>query len=60
VWVTDFKGWFRTHDVTRTLSDIASRYFLRCHHVRDTTVATVQPVFVAAFRRVRAARGDSE
>jgi hypothetical protein len=60
VWVTDFKGSFRTHDVTRTLSDIASRYLLRCHHVRDTTVATVQPVFVAAFRGVRAARGDSE
>jgi len=54
VWATDFKGWFRTHDGTRidplTLSDLASRYLLRCQHVRDTTAATVQPVFVAAFR----------
>jgi putative transposase len=50
VWATDFKGWFRTHDRNRTLSDLASRYLLRCQHVRDTTVATVQPVFVGTFR----------
>jgi putative transposase len=54
VWATDFKGWFRTQDGTRmdplTLSDLASRYLLRCQHVRHTTAAAVQPVFVAAFR----------
>lgn len=54
VWATDFKGWFRTHDGTRidplTLSDLASRYLLRCASVRGTTQAQVHPVFVAAFR----------
>jgi transposase InsO family protein len=54
VWATDFKGWFRTHDGTRidplTLSDLASRYLLRCTSLRGATAALVQPVFVAAFR----------
>lgn len=54
VWATDFKGWFRTHDGTRidplTLSDLASRYLLRCQSLHHTTYAAVQPVFVAAFR----------
>lgn len=54
VWATDFKGWFRTHDGTRidplTLSDLASRYLLRCQSLRGATSALVRPVFVAAFR----------
>lgn len=54
VWATDFKGWFRTQDGTRidplTLSDLASRYLLRCEALRGATFAHVQPVFVAAFR----------
>ena len=54
VWATDFKGWFRTHEGTRidplTLSDLASRYLLRCQSLRGATYALVQPVFVAAFR----------
>jgi transposase InsO family protein len=54
VWATDFKGWFRTHDGTRidplTLSDLASRYLLRCVSLRGATSGLVQPVFVAAFR----------
>ena len=54
VWATDFKGWFRTYDGTRidplTLSDLASRYLLRCQSLRGATYALVQPVFVAAFR----------
>lgn len=50
MWATDFNGWFRMHDGTRTLSDLASRYLLRCQHVHAVTAATVQPVFVAAFR----------
>lgn len=54
VWATDFKGWFRTHDGTRidplTLSDLASRYLLRCQSLRGATYALVRPVFVAAFR----------
>ena len=51
---TDFKGWFRTDDGTRidplTLSDLASRYLLRCQSLRGATYAMVYPVFVSAFR----------
>ena len=54
VWATDFKGWFRTDDGTRidplTLSDLASRYLLRCQSLRGATYALVYPVFVSAFR----------
>ncbi len=54
VWATDFKGWFRTQDGTRldplTLSDLASRYLLRCVSLRGGTAGLVQPVLVAAFQ----------
>lgn len=54
VWGADFKGWIRTGDRTRldplTLSDLASRYLLRCQGLRAPTGAQVQPVFLSAFR----------
>ena len=54
VWSADLKGWFRTGDGQRcdplTITDNDSRYLLRCQVVHPATCATVQPVFVGAFR----------
>lgn len=54
LWAADFKGWFRTADGQRcdplTLSDLYSRYLLRCETVAATTTAAVWPVFDSAFR----------
>src|SRR5260370_26716939 len=39
VWATDFKGWFRPRDGQRcdplTITDLYSRYLLRCQSVAD-------------------------
>jgi transposase InsO family protein len=54
VWGIDFKGWFRTQDGSRcdplTISDLHSRYLLRCQVVRRCDDAHVRPLLVAAFR----------
>ena len=54
VWTVDFKGWFRTGDGSRcdplTMSDAATRYFLRCQALAHTDLQRVWPVFDAAFR----------
>ena len=54
VWAIDFKGWFLTGDGRRcdplTLSDVHTRYLLRCQGVDATSAAFVQPLLDAAFR----------
>lgn len=54
VWAADFKGWFRTRDGSRvdplTISDMASRYLLRCHSVERTDGSCVRAQFAAAFQ----------
>lgn len=54
VWAADFKGWFRTQDGAKvdpfTLSDVASRYLLRCRAVKKTNATGVQGQFAAAFQ----------
>jgi transposase InsO family protein len=54
VWGIDFKGWFRTQDGSRcdplTISDLHSRYLLRCQVVRRCDDTHVRPLLVAAFR----------
>ena len=54
VWAADFKGWFRTGDGRRcdplTISDVYSRYLLRCQVVGSAQVELVQPIFEATFR----------
>ena len=54
VWAADFKGWFRTGDGQRceplTISDLYSRYLLRCPVVAAARVERVQPLFEATFR----------
>ncbi len=66
VWSADFKGWFRTQDGTRidplTISDVASRYLLRCQGLVKPKRASVQGVFTAAFQEFglpRAIRTDN-
>jgi len=53
VWAADFKGWFRTGDGSRcdplTLSDVMSRYVLRCQDVARADHRHVWPVFDEAF-----------
>jgi len=53
-WSADFKGWFRTLDGVRcdplTISDVHSRYLLRCQAVGAADTFHSQPVFEAAFR----------
>jgi len=56
VWCADFKGWFRTGDGSKctplTISDAHSRYLLACQGLDGSTGwLTVQPLFIAAFRR---------
>lgn len=54
VWAADFKGWFRTGDGRRcdplTISDLYSRYLLRCQVVGTTQLELVRPIFEATFR----------
>lgn len=54
VWAIDFKGWFRTDDGRRcdplTLTDVHTRYLLRCQGVDETGGAFVRPLLEAAFR----------
>ena len=54
VWAADFKGWFRTGDGRRcdplTISDVYSRYLLRCQTVAAAQFELVQPIFAATFR----------
>ena len=54
VWAVDFKGWFRTRDGQRcdplTITDIYSRYLLRCQLVARPAEASVRPLFEATFR----------
>lgn len=54
VWAADFKGWFKTQDGTRidplTVTDLASRYLIRCRAVAQTNGDTVRGQFTAAFQ----------
>ena len=54
VWAIDFKGWFHTGDGRRcdplTLTDVHTRYLLRCQGVDETGAAFVRPLLEAAFR----------
>jgi putative transposase len=54
VWAADFKGWFKTSDGTRidplTVSDLASRYLIRCRAVAQTNGDNVKAQFTAAFQ----------
>lgn len=54
VWAADFKGWFKTGDGTRidplTISDLASRYLIRCRAVAQTNGDNVKAEFTAAFQ----------
>lgn len=53
IWGADFKGWFRTRDGQRcdplTLSDLFSRFQLRCQLVAACRTDLVWEVFVSAF-----------
>jgi transposase InsO family protein len=53
VWCVDFKGWFFTQDGKRcytfTLTDLHSRYLLRCQALSHTDEITVKPLLMAAF-----------
>jgi len=54
VWAADFKGWFRTKDGTKvnpfTVSDVASRYLIRCHSVSKGNWPNVQAQLATAFQ----------
>jgi len=54
VWCADYKGWFRTADLTRidpfTLTDAYSRYLLRCQALDAADHAHTKPVIEAALR----------
>jgi putative transposase len=54
MWAVDYKGWFRTQDGLRvdplTISDLASRYLLRCEAVTKTGFESVRRAFEAVFR----------
>jgi putative transposase len=54
IWAADFKGWFRTGDGRRceplTISDVYSRYLLRCQVLASPTGGLARPVFEATFR----------
>jgi transposase InsO family protein len=66
VWAADFKGWFRTTSGDRidplTVSDVASRYLIRCRAVEDTGGNAARGQFTAAFQEFglpRAIRTDN-
>lgn len=54
VWGADFKGWFRTRNGKRvdplTITDIASRYMLKCQALTSTKECYVRPWFEAVFQ----------
>jgi putative transposase len=54
VWAADFKGWFRIRNGQRcdplTISDLSSRYLVKCQCVKAPDRASCAPVFEAAFR----------
>jgi transposase InsO family protein len=54
VWAIDFKGWFRTGDGERcdplTITDVFSRYLVRCQVVERCDLEHVWPIIEAAFR----------
>jgi putative transposase len=54
VWATDFKGWFRTLDGQRcdplTITDLCSRYLLRCQRVEAQDMRSCEPIFEATFK----------
>jgi putative transposase len=54
VWGADYKGWFRTGDGRRvdplTVTDLASRYLLRCEAVTRTDFLSTKRGFEAAFK----------
>jgi hypothetical protein len=54
VWGADFKGWFKTGNGARcepvTVSDLASRYLVRCEQVRRPDSEHLRPIFEAAFK----------
>jgi len=53
VWAADFKGWFRTSDGRRcepfTLTDVSSRFLLRCQALTSIETEKVKPILAAAF-----------
>lgn len=54
VWAADFKGWFRAGDGVRidplTVTDVASRYLIRCRAVEKTDGPTVRGQLTVAFQ----------
>jgi putative transposase len=54
VWAIDLKGWFRTGDDRRcdplTITDVFSRYLLRCQVVERCDLEHIWPIVEAAFR----------
>jgi transposase InsO family protein len=54
VWAADFKGWFPTKDGTRvdplTISDLSSRFLLRCQGLEHWDSDDVRKQFEVAFR----------
>jgi transposase InsO family protein len=61
VWAADFKGRFRTKAGEKvdpfTLSDVASRYLLRCQAVSKTNWANIRIQLTAAFQEFGLPRG---
>jgi transposase InsO family protein len=53
VWGADFKGWFRTGDGHRcdplTITDVHSRYLLKCRRVEQPDSQCTKPVFEEVF-----------
>jgi len=53
VWAVDFKGWFRTGDGQRcdplTITDVHSRYLLKCQRVEHPDGECAKPVFEQVF-----------
>jgi hypothetical protein len=54
VWGVDYKGWFRTREGKRcdplTISDLFSRYLLKCQKVKRPDTQCARPVFERVFR----------
>lgn len=66
VWAADFKGWFKTGDGTRidplTMTDLASKYLIRCRAVAETNGDSVRGQMTVAFQEFgmpRALRTDN-
>ena len=55
VWTVDFKGWFELGDGSRveplTVRDLASRYVLAVHPMRQQNIEASLPVFKGLFKR---------